>query len=208
MTQIPLLPIPPPADSANPDAFRVGQLAQYMFGSYMAHQAAMVVARDPRAPSILPPIESGQSVPVGRVPDKAGSGHEFHLPYYLEWAQRTPSDEFDRAMLGGALITLGDALNAHRYFDHAPELQLVRHLRNGVAHGNRFNIDKRGREQLAKWPAHNRLAAAKSSEFEVTPALNGQEVLWSFMAAGDVLNLIQSVSTYLIRMGNGDQLRP
>jgi hypothetical protein len=206
--QIPLLPIPAPAGSPNPDAFSVGQLAQYLFGSYMAHQAALVVARDPRAPSLLPPVENGQIVPVGTVPDKVGSGHTFSLPYYLEWAQRAPSDEFERAALGGALITLGDALSNHRYFDHAPELELVRHLRNGVAHGNRFKIPNPGREQLAKWPAHNRLAMVKSSEFEVTPAQNGQPVLWDFMEAGDVLNLIQTVSVYLIRMGNGDPLRP
>jgi hypothetical protein len=208
-TQIPLRPIEPPPGTPNPDAFRVGQTAQYMFGSYMAHQAAMLVARDPKAPTLLPPVESGHIVPVGRVPDKAGEGHSYHATYYLEWAQKAPADEFDRAALGGSLITLGDALAAHRYFDHAPELELVRHLRNGIAHGNHFNILKPGREQLAKWPAHNRLATVKTSEFEVTPPLNGHEVLWGFMERGDVLNLIQTVSVYLIRMGNGvTPLRP
>jgi hypothetical protein len=83
-------------------------------------------------------------------------------------------------------------------------LELVRHLRNGIAHGNRFNIPKPGREQLAKWPTHNRLATVKTGEFEVVPSLNGQQVLWGFMERGDVLNLIQTVSVYLIRMGNGD----
>jgi hypothetical protein len=49
----------------------------------------------------------------------------------------------------------------------------------------------------------------KTSEFEVTPSLNGHEVLWDFMERGDVLTLIQTVSVYLIRMGNGDKpLRP
>jgi hypothetical protein len=207
--QIPLLPIEPPPGSPNPDAFRVGQTAQYMFGSYMAHQAAMLVARDPMAPTLLPPVEPGQIVPVGRVPDKAGEGHTYHAAYYLEWARKAPADDFNRAALGGALITLGDALAAHRYFDHAPELELVRHLRNGIAHGNHFNILQVGREQLAKWPAHNRLATVKTSEFEVTPAPNGHAVLWGFMEPGDVLNLIQTVSLYLIRMGNGDKpLRP
>jgi hypothetical protein len=207
--QIPLLPIEPTPDKANPDAFRVGQTAQYIFGSFMAHQASLLVARDPKAESLLPPIESGQIVPVGRVADKAGVGHTFSASHYLKWAQNAPADEFDRVALGGALITLGDALRAHGYFDHAPELELLRHLRNGIAHGNRFNILKPGREQLAKWPAHNRLATVKTSKFEVTPALNGQLVLWDFMEAGDVLNLIQTVSLYLIRMGNGDEpLRP
>jgi hypothetical protein len=208
MAQIRLLPIEPPPGSPNPEAFRVGQMAQYMFGSFMAHQAAMLVARNPGAKSLLPHVEPGQQVPVGRVPDKAGAGHVFHAEYYLEWAQKAAADDFDRPALGGALVTLGDALMAHGHFDHAPELELVRHLRNGIAHGNRFNILKPGSAQLTKWPAHNRLANVKSSQFEVTPALNGQEVLWAFMERGDVLNLIQTVSAYLIRMGNGDPLRP
>jgi hypothetical protein len=137
-----------------------------------------------------------------------GAGHTFHLPHYLEWARNAPSDDYDRAFVTGAFIALGDALAAHRYFDHAPELELVRHLRNGVAHGNRFNLTKVGIDQLRKWPAHNRKAWVRSSEFEVTLALDGQPVLWAFMERGDVMNLFQAVSVYLIRMGNGDRLRP
>jgi hypothetical protein len=136
-----------------------------------------------------------------------GGGHVFHLPYYLEWAQKAPLDEFERAFMSGALIALGDALAAHGYFDHGPELELVRHLRNGVAHGNRFNITKTGRDRLAKWPAHNRLAQVRSSIFEVTPALNGQEVLWSYIERGDVLNLFQTVSFYLSGLAKGDPPR-
>jgi hypothetical protein len=111
--------------------------------------------------------------------------------------------------LAGALLTLGDALSSHRYFDHAPELELVRHLRNGVAHGNRFNIDQRGAQTLARWPAHNRLAWVKSDTvtFEITPSLHGSEVLWQFMEPGDVVSLLQAVNVYLIRVGNGDPLR-
>jgi hypothetical protein len=202
VAQIPLLPVEPPPGTPNPDAFRVGQLAQYLFGSYFAHQAAILVARDPRAPGLLPPVAPGDLVPIGHVPSKASArGHAFHLPYYLEWAQMAPSDEFEQAFLSGAIIALGDALAAHRYFDHAPVLELVRHLRNGVAHGNRFNIRKAGIDQLSKWPA-------KLSDFEVTPALNGQPVLWAFMERGDVVSLFQAVSVYLIRLGNGDPLRP
>jgi hypothetical protein len=43
--------------------------------------------------------------------------------------------------------------------------------------------------------------------FEIAPALNGREVLWDFMEP-DVVALLQGVNIYLIRMGNGDLLRP
>jgi hypothetical protein len=84
----------------------------------------------------------------------------------------------------------------------------LRHLRNGVAHGNAFQIDLK---LLAKFPAHNRLAWVRSdskAEFEITPNLQKQPVLFDFMAPGDILDLLMSVGLYLIRMGNGDALRP
>jgi hypothetical protein len=81
------------------------------------------------------------------------------------------------------------------YFDHAPELELVYHLRNCIAHGNRFKYTDVGRKRLAKHPAHNRNAGFRTSTiFEITPALNGQLVLFDFMEAGDVLDLLFSVA--------------
>jgi hypothetical protein len=40
--------------------------------------------------------------------------------------------DLDRVWLVEALLALGDALKQHGYFDHAPELELLRHLRNGM----------------------------------------------------------------------------
>jgi len=87
-------------------------------------------------------------------------------------------------------------------------VELVCHLRNGVAHGNTFRINLK---LLAKFPAHNRPAWVKNdskAEFGITPNLQNQSVLFDFMGPGDVLHLHMSVSLYLIRMGNGDPLRP
>ena len=73
------------------------------------------------------------------------------------------------------------------YFDRAPELELLRHLRNGVAQGNSFRIDNP--KKLTKFPAHNLLAWAKSDSkavFEITPSLHDQPVLFDFMGPGDI----------------------
>jgi hypothetical protein len=116
--------------------------------------------------------------------------------------------DLDRLWLVGALLTIGDALSTQSYFDHAPEPELLRHLRNGVAHGNTFRINLR---HLAKFPAHNRLAWVRSdskAEFEITPKLQNQPVQFDFMGSGDIIHLLMSVGLYLIRMGNGDALRP
>jgi len=45
--------------------------------------------------------------------------------------------------------------------------------------------------------------------FEITPAVHGQRVLFDFMDAGDVLELLGHVAVYLKRMGTGTPpLRP
>lgn len=178
-----------------------------MAQGYYAHSAAMEVAKDRQARALLPAIQPGQAVPVGYVTRKDGTQHVFDLGHYLGVARSEP--EMARVWLVGSLLAVGDALAKQRYFDHAPELELVRHLRNGVAHGNKFSINK---SLLAKHPAHNRLAIIKGDKgevFEIAADLEGQPVLFDFMGPGNILDLLMSVGLYLIRMGNGDlPLRP
>ena len=119
------------------------------------------------------------------------------------------ANEFEWVWFAGSLIKVGDALSRNNYFDRAPELELVRHLRNGIAHGNQFNIENE--QALSKFPAHNRLAWARdpsSPSFEISRNIHGQPVLFDFMGPGDVLDLLHAVHVYLQRLGNGQPLRP
>jgi len=148
---------------------------------------------------------------VGYVGRKDGTQIVYHFEHFLKLGASDPvlAEEFARVWLTGALLTVGDALTQNSYFDHAPELELVRHLRNGVGHGNRFNITNPA--ILTTHPANNSLAhimSDKKTIFEMTPALHGTQVLFDFMGPGDVLDLLLSVGVYLCRMGNGDPLRP
>jgi hypothetical protein len=59
----------------------------------------------------------------------------------------------------------GDALERNGYFDRALELELIRHLRNGIAQGNRFDI--RDPNKLTKFPTHNR-NCYRHEIFEIT----------------------------------------
>ncbi|SME98225.1 hypothetical protein [Pseudogulbenkiania subflava] len=195
----------------NQAAFDVGQLAERLSQGYYAHLAAISVATDPRAAQLAPQIQPGQIVPVADVKRKDGTAHVFHFLHFLSLASSDDliAAELERVWFAGTLLRVGDALAQHQYFDRAPELELLRHLRNGIAHGNRFRIDNPS--SLTKFPAHNRLAWIRSdlkSDFEIEPALNGTEVLFSFMEPGDILDLLMSIGLYLIRMGNGDPLRP
>jgi hypothetical protein len=196
---------------ANQAAFEAGQLAERMAQGYSAHAAAIAVATHPDAQKLAPPTLPGMTVPLGFVQRKDGTEHAFHFTHYLKLAAANPelAAELPRVWLAGSLLAVGDALSRRDYFDRAPELELMRHLRNGIAHGNRFDI--RGPEKLKKFPAHNRLAWIKSDKktvFEIIPALDGQPVLFDYLGPGDVLDILISVGIYLIRMGNGDPLRP
>src|SRR5690606_13574871 len=87
-----------------------------------------------------------------------GTARPFDLAYVLDLMRAEPAlrDEMDRSWCVSSLIVLGDRLAAEDYHDRAPILEMVRHLRNGVAHGNRFTI--RNPDELVTWPAHTREA--------------------------------------------------
>jgi hypothetical protein len=190
----------------NQAAFEVGQLAQRLGEGYYAHAATLHIAVDPRAASLLPDPAPGQTM-SGFVGRKDGSHHAFDFKHYLAQAQADPTitTQLDRIWLAGSLLSLGDALQDHKYFDHAPELELVYHLRNGVAHGNKFNLIALGTKRLKQYPAHNRTAAITGkTEFEITPGLEGMPVLFDFMAPADVLDTIFSVGMYLQNLEVGD----
>jgi hypothetical protein len=164
-----------------------------------SESAVLPLNHPPPAPRKKGP--SAGEDPIGKIKRKDGTAHTLNLRHYLDLFREDHGlqREVLRAWAMGALLTLGDELSAHRYFDRAPILELVYHLRNGVAHGNRFNIDKKGKVRLAQYPAHNRSAVVRSPAgvvYEITPSLSGP-LLFDFMGAADVIDLLQSVEIHL-----------
>jgi len=197
---------------AKPSALKVAELIQRLVGGYYAHAAAITVAQDPRVKPLFNTVEPGQLVPIGFVARKDGTKYPYHFHHYLDQVRASAemSIDFQRTWLVGSLLTIGDALKRHAYFDRAPELELIYHLRNGVAHGNSFQLDKKALERLANHPAHNRLTPFRTatSTFEVTPMDRNKPVLFDFMRPADVLDVLSAASVYLWRMGKGEPLRP
>lgn len=180
----------------------MGELAYLLrFGLY-AHAAALEIARDSRASSIA--LGTGDHDSTGVVHCKDGTARPFDLRYVLDLMRSEPAlrTEMDRAWCVSSLILLGDRLAAEEYFDRAPVLEMVRHLRNGIAHGNRFTL--RNPTELRAWPAHTRDASCQTAEpLEIAPELDGHTVLFDFMAPGDVLDLLISVGTHLLSLHKG-----
>lgn len=176
-----------------------GRLAYRLrFGLY-AHAAALDLARDPATMHAALEAAGGAEPTSGVVVTKDGSTRRYDLTYVMELLQSDHDlrTELDQAWCVSSLVLLGDRLAAENYFDRAPVLEMVRHLRNGIAHGNRFTIRKPA--ELRRWPAHTRDAAGQSSLiFEVTPEIDGSPVLFAYMGVGDVLHLLVSVGTHLL----------
>jgi hypothetical protein len=190
-------------------ALAVSITARRLSAGYYAFLVAHLVAVNPQSINVLPPPKAPGDDPTGEIRRKDGSAHVLNLRHYLDLL-RVDQDlraELLRAWASGALLTLGDELAVHSYFDHAPILELVYHLRNGVAHGNRFNITKPGVDRLNRHPAHNRDAVISSpsgERFEITPDLSGH-VLFSFLGPADVIDVLQSVELYLAKLADALQ---
>ena len=155
-------------------------------------------------------------VPIARIERLDGS----HIAYDLSYAIRdlSPSERFkethDRLWIGGALMTIGDALAQVRYLDDGPDLHFLRHLRNGVAHGNRFDI--RGTEP--KQPAHftgpdQKLTVGvklpsprgDAHTFRITKELHGGGCCSSTSARAMSSTCSNVISWRLDRLANGDE---
>jgi hypothetical protein len=197
---------------ANLSALKVGELTQRLVAGYYAHAAAIEVAQDPRVKTLFSAIPPGQIVPVRFVTRKDGTKYPYHFHHSLDQAHTNAdiADDLQRTWLVGSLLTIGDALSNKGYFDHAPELELVYHLRNGVAHGNLFHFDQKRLKRLNKYPAHNKLTPFRTdtTKFEIVAGLHRHPVLFNFMGPADVIDVLSAVGVYLWRMGKGEPLRP
>ncbi len=185
--------------------FAIGRMAERMAQGYYAHIAAVEVARDPRSKELVSAIPKGQPVPVGYVIRKDGTKHIFDFHHYLDYLNNPAIvNDLARTWLVSSLLAVGDALSDRNYLNHAPLLELIYHLRNGVGHGNKFTftIGKKtpGLDRLKQHPAHNRQAQVKTAKFQIEGKQEGKPVLFDFMGPGDVLDLLQSVGIYLTRI--------
>ncbi len=167
------------------EIWRIGLRSQHLRDRYYAHRAALEIARDPAASDLLPPPEEGALVSQFYV--QQGDGKPplnelaLHFPYFLEGGREPDiAEEFEQVYFKGALLELGDALAEHNYVDRSPPLEFVRHLRNGIAHGNRFEI--RSPNSLVTYPAHTHELTPSnlnySEDFAIVPDLDGTPVLF------------------------------
>jgi hypothetical protein len=198
-----------PSEVSDKAAWDVGILAQRLASEYFTHMAALYVASDPRVVALAPSVEPGQIVPILRVERGDGTHQMFHFTHFLSKV-REPllTEDFKRAWLSSSLLRIGDALGENGYFGHAPEAELIRHLRNGIAHKNRFSFQSKVIDQssgLLKFPAHNRRysKALSMREYTIDVHLEGSPVLFDFGGPGVLLDILTALGWHLTRTACG-----
>ncbi len=184
-----------------PEAEIISKLAHDLVTGYYAYVSAISIAMDKRSDDLIPEILPNQIVPIGFVKAKGDPvAHTFDFKFYLEQARENEFviNQIERVYLSGALLTIGNALIDHNYFNdfHSPIFQLIRHLRNGIAHGNKFDI--RNPEELSQHPAHD-----AEKKFQITLELKGTNVLFEYVEPGDLLGIINQVGFYLMDLAYG-----
>lgn len=193
----------------NHAAVEVATLAQRMTSLYFSHVAAMYVARDTRAVAFAPAIEAGQHVPILRIPRRNGNAMIMWFNHYLEKNREQGTiEDFDKVWLTGALLAVGDALGANGYFNHDPEAEMIRHLRNGIAHGNRFKFDQRVKANVTgklKYPANIFRYADRQQmpRHEIDTHLEGKEVMWGWGGPDAAVDCLTVLGVHLWNVGYG-----
>ena len=195
----------------NQQAVDVAMLAQRMVSQYSAHHVAMYVARDPRAETLRPQREPGQNVPIVKVPRDDRNVMVMWFDHFLQEGRKPDTRKaFDKVWLVGALLTVDDALrnNNNEYFGHSPEAEIIRHLRNGIAHGNRFIFYPSVKEKATgrlKHPANiSRYAAQQAMPArQVDTDLEGTEVLFVWGDPDAVIDCLTVLGVHLWRVGHG-----
>jgi hypothetical protein len=180
-----------------------------MVSQYFGHVAAMHVARDPRAETLRPPPEPGQHVSVLKIQRDDGNAMVMWFDHFLAEGRKPETrEDVDRVWLMGALLMVGDALGANGYFGHEPEAEIIRHLRNGVAHGNRFKFESPVINKTTgrlKHPANiSRYAARQAMPVrQVDTNLQGMEVLFGWGGPDAIVDCLTVLGVHLWHVGHG-----
>jgi hypothetical protein len=196
--------------SRHPGAFKIGTEVSDLAQSGYAFGAISVIAKNPKIDDIVPPAPVGKGV-QGLLERVDGTPHSFDVRHYLDRAMNhdLARDEVMKAWCTAALIAANVHLEPKGHFREAnangsdvPEFELIYHLRNGMAHGNKFNFRKSGIDRLNDHPAYLRFYDG-SEKFNISLQLKNQPILFDFLGPGDVVDILVLVAERLKDLERG-----
>ena len=184
-------------------ALLVRDRCQHLYESCYAFMAVINVAEKFHGEmAARGPLPDEMTRPVYR---KRGDAHVYLLPHYLK--QAFDSSQFvpqvQHAWLSMALIVAGDWLETYNYFNRAPQLEVIYHLRNAYAHENKFHFTKKCRQRLIDYPATTiGLGYDSLTQVEISAQLDGSSPS-DLLAPGDVIDVLIIAVLYLTQLASG-----
>jgi hypothetical protein len=169
-------------------AKEIADMIQRLQDYYVAVSTALVFLNDDDALRLLQAkgYDPGSTIRLGRRDNSYYEGIKLWDAIHSVRGNAGFNLDFLGSLFMTTLSWVGDELSKNGYFDKSPESELFRHLRNGISHGNTFNL-------LNGEPRR----PARFKGFEITPALHGQGVLFEFMSTGDLFDLFDHVKAHL-----------
>jgi hypothetical protein len=191
-----------------PGAFDVGQKISNLGTGSLSHDVMVKLVNHPRVEELMPDRSPDGTVAVDYLYNNGKPGTQYDALHYLKIAQKDPyfAPMLQQTWSAGAIITAGDILDKYDYFDHGPEVELIYHLRNGVAHGNKFHFTVRGNpvgiSRMNRYPAFLRSFSGREV-FRITPNLEGSPVLFDFIGPDDIIQLFALAGNRLADLERG-----
>jgi hypothetical protein len=164
--------------------------------TYAVSSLGLLVVQHPRREEIITGIlgiDRGSTVRLGMRDDPANPGEPVYYEGLDVWESIdnvVGSADFNLYFLGVwfmvVLSAVGQIASDNGYWDRMPELELLRHLRNGVSHGNHFNLHQGQPSRPAHFGSHR-----------LTQQNDGDTVLFEFMSAGDLFAFLDHIEAHL-----------
>jgi hypothetical protein len=169
-------------------AREIAEMLDRLQATYAAVSIALMVLNDDDVLSMLQAkgYDPGATIRLGRRDNTYYEGIKLWDSIHAVGGNAGFNVDFLGSQFMTILSWVGDELSRNGYFDKSSELEFFRHLRNGISHGNTFNL-------LNGEPRR----PAKFKGFEITQALHGQPLLFEFISSGDLFDLFDHVKTHL-----------
>jgi len=185
-------------------AGRVGQVLNDLYVSCYSFSAILAAGADASAR-----LGSSIDYTIARpLPRRNGTAHSYSFQFYLRQAfdHAATAAGMQTTWFASAIVAAADALKPHNYFNRPPALEVIYHLRNGIAHGNKFDFTPDCRARMAAHPANTEEWAASSAEltpFHITESLHGSGVLFDYMGPADITDVLIAGHLYLGKLAQG-----
>ena len=127
-------------------------------------------------------LDPGSTVKFGRKRESSYKSYDVFSVYEMFYEKKENNIDYMVYPLLAMISYVHDLIKNNGLLNQTPEFEFFRHIRNGVSHGNRFNLRNNEPRRTATF-----------LNFSIDSSLNGTHVVHGYMKTGDILDLIQYI---------------